>query len=275
VIESPNHNEVLALSSLSAIEDLLTAWRARGQELAADPWIHHIIYFKNCGPGSGASLVHPHSQIVALPIVPQQVESHQQRARDYYTSRGHSVFHGMIQRIEDEMELGDSFSLPSQDCNASTVLDLANRNGSSSSSSISSRLVDLTDSFIAFIPFAAISPFFIRIVPRFESATFHSGLTDEYIPELACILKRCLQRLHVELDEPDFNLVVRSAPLPNRGSQCAFNSEATFRWHITINPRLGAGAMAGFEFGSGIFSNANLPEDDAAILRNVDLGTIA
>eukprot|EP00471_Norrisiella_sphaerica_P009886 CAMPEP_0184502750 /NCGR_PEP_ID=MMETSP0113_2-20130426/51144_1 /TAXON_ID=91329 /ORGANISM="Norrisiella sphaerica, Strain BC52" /LENGTH=185 /DNA_ID=CAMNT_0026892067 /DNA_START=206 /DNA_END=763 /DNA_ORIENTATION=- len=135
---------------------------------------------------------------------------------------------------------------------------------------VSSRLVDVTESFAAFVPFAAISPFYLRIVPRFESAHFHTGLTDELVPQLAMILRRCLQRLHVALDEPDFNLVVRSAPLPDRGTQRAFNSEATFRWHVTIFPRLGAGAMAGFEFGSGIFSNANLPEDDAATLRAVD-----
>lgn len=49
----------------------------------------------------------------------------------------------------------------------------------------------------------------------------------------------------------------------------AYNLNSTYRWHITIFPRLGAGAMAGFEFGSGIFSNANLPEEDAALLRNV------
>jgi hypothetical protein len=29
---------------------------------------------------------------------------------------------------------------------------------------------------------------------------------------------------------------------------------------VEIHPRLGAGAIAGFELGSGIFSNSNLPE---------------
>lgn len=29
--------------------------------------------------------------------------------------------------------------------------------------------------------------------------------------------------------------------------------------------------MAGFEFGSGIFSNSHYPEDDAQVLREVEL----
>jgi hypothetical protein len=44
------------------------------------------------------------------------------------------------------------------------------------------------------------------------------------------------------------------------------HSSAFFSWHCCIFPRLGAGAMAGFEFGSGIFSNGNMPEDDASNL---------
>ena len=40
---------------------------------------------------------------------------------------------------------------------------------------------------------------------------------------------------------------------------------------MSITPRLGAGAMAGFEMGSGIFSNGNFPEDDAKALREVDV----
>ena len=80
-----------------------------------------------------------------------------------------------------------------------------------------------------------------------------------------------MKRLHVVLDEPDFNLVLRTAPLPRVHQQRAYNASAFFRWHAIITPRLGAGAMAGFEFGSGIMSNGNLPEEDAGILRAVEI----
>jgi UDPglucose--hexose-1-phosphate uridylyltransferase len=66
------------------------------------------------------------------------------------------------------------------------------------------------------------------------------------------------------LEEPDFNLVVQTAPVPQQGVQAAAQASAFFRWHIRITPRLGAGVMAGFELGNGFFSNSHMPEDDAA-----------
>ena len=77
--------------------------------------------------------------------------------------------------------------------------------------------------------------------------------------------------MHIVLDEPDFNLIVRSAPVADRGRQRAFNAGSYYRWHVTLFPRMGAGAMGGFEFASGIFSNSHIPEDDARELREVTL----
>jgi len=88
------------------------------------------------------------------------------------------------------------------------------------------------------------------------------------------ILKESITRIQILLDEPCFNLVIQSAPVKKRGRQAAFNSSAFFRWHIRITPRLGEGAMGGFELGSGFFNNSHMPEDDAEELRNVDLPKI-
>jgi len=78
-------------------------------------------------------------------------------------------------------------------------------------------------------------------------------------------------RLQILLDEPCFNLVIQSAPVKKRGKQAAFNSSAFFYWHIRITPRLGEGALGGFELGSGFFNNSHMPESDAAELRGVEL----
>ena len=93
-------------------------------------------------------------------------------------------------------------------------------------------------------------------------------MTDELIDECAILLKSCLSRLHAHL-ELDFNLVVQTAPVAKRGVQASLCASAFFRWHIRITPRLGAGAMAGFELGSGFFSNSHMPEDDARELRAI------
>ena len=63
-------------------------------------------------------------------------------------------------------------------------------------------------------------------------------------------------------------MVIRSAALERRG-HAIYRSELFFRWYCLIIPRLGVGAMGGFEFSTGIQSHSSLPEEDAAFLRSV------
>ena len=55
------------------------------------------------------------------------------------------------------------------------------------------------------------------------------------------ILHRSLRRLHLTLDEPNYNMIIRSAPVPDRPRTAAYNNDAFFSWHCRIFPRLGAG----------------------------------
>ena len=50
--------------------------------LAMDSSLRHIMYFKNSGVKAGASLLHPHSQILGLPILPNEVARRQRHARE-------------------------------------------------------------------------------------------------------------------------------------------------------------------------------------------------
>lgn len=66
VIESPYHNDHIATTtSNSMARDLLTAFRDRGIEHRQYDDVEHTVFFKNHGTTAGASLVHPHSQIVS------------------------------------------------------------------------------------------------------------------------------------------------------------------------------------------------------------------
>lgn len=244
VIESPQHNACTALQPATSITNILTAWRARGRALRdSDSALQHILYFKNNGTVAGASLVHPHSQIVGLPIVARDAQARQQANLDWFEQYGKSVF---AQQVEEEMQ----------------ARDLALTSGGMH------RVVEQNDHFISFVPFAAISPFHLYIVPLENTAHFEEA-SDEIIESCGQILSRSLRRHHYALDEPDWNMVLRSAPLRGRHNQRALDADHFFRWHLVITPRLSAGAMAGFELGSGMFSNGNAPEEDAAILRQV------
>ena len=73
VIESPHHNAHLATSSGDMALELLQCFRERGRAHRSHDEIEHTVFFKNHGPTAGASLVHPHSQIVSTPVVPVRV----------------------------------------------------------------------------------------------------------------------------------------------------------------------------------------------------------
>ena len=60
IIETPSHNQALALADVESIERIVRAFRARGRAmLTSDPSLRHIMYFRNSGLKAGASLLHP------------------------------------------------------------------------------------------------------------------------------------------------------------------------------------------------------------------------
>ncbi|MBL0159912.1 MAG: hypothetical protein IPP47_22890 [Bryobacterales bacterium] len=121
------------------------------------------------------------------------------------------------------------------------------------------RLVLEVPGFVALEPFAAQSPFETWILPtNFRPAFGQTSL--EELRELAGLLHEILARLAILLDDPDYNLLLLSAPVDGE-------DEEYFLWHIQIIPRLTR--IAGFELGSGMRINVVSPEEAAHALRGV------
>ncbi len=73
IIETPDHDKTLATMSEPEIERVLWAFRERMLDLKQDHRFRYILVFKNHGAAAGATLEHSHSQLIALPIVPDFV----------------------------------------------------------------------------------------------------------------------------------------------------------------------------------------------------------
>jgi UDPglucose--hexose-1-phosphate uridylyltransferase len=74
VIETPVHNRSLADMEPGEVEVVLRVFQRREAALRADPRVKLVLVFKNQGERAGTSLVHPHSQIIATPLVPPDVQ---------------------------------------------------------------------------------------------------------------------------------------------------------------------------------------------------------
>jgi UDPglucose--hexose-1-phosphate uridylyltransferase len=113
--------------------------------------------------------------------------------------------------------------------------------------------------FSTFIPYAALSPFHLWLIPRRHCASFLDATAEE-LQDLASVLRELLRRISIGLNDPDYNYVIRSAPEREQAS-------AYMHWYVAIVPRLTR--TAGFEMGSGMFINTALPEESAQFLRSL------
>lgn len=81
IVETPDHGRQPQFMADADIRLLFRVYRDRYAALSALPYVKYISLFRNFGKDAGASLSHPHSQIIAIPIVPEFIT--EQYNRDY------------------------------------------------------------------------------------------------------------------------------------------------------------------------------------------------
>jgi UDPglucose--hexose-1-phosphate uridylyltransferase len=225
VIEHPRHDRSPALFTIGEMTDVLDTFRRRYRDMRTDPRIETIVIFKNHGESAGTSLPHPHSQIAAMPIVPHQIRARIEEAIRYFDETGECIFCSTLRH---------------------EILDRQ-------------RIIASNESYVAFTPYAALSPFHIWIFPRRHSSSF-DDIYDHELNDLAQALQTVLAKLYFGLNDPDYNYSIRSIPARD-------GNKEYFHWYVAIVPRLSR--TAGFEFGSGMFINPSVPEESAQFLRDV------
>jgi len=177
VIENPDHNAGLASLPARAMEEVLWAYRDRMEDLKKDRRFQYTLIFKNEGLTAGATLEHSHSQLIALPIVPIQVQEEIDGCRKHYNLKERCIFCDIIRQ------------------------ELQARN----------RVVMETQSFVALAPFAPRFPFETWIMPKRHISCF-SCSTNEDFKDLAFVLQDTLRRLDKALASPPYNYVIHTSP---------------------------------------------------------------
>ncbi len=232
IIETPKHDANLAEMEDAQVEKILWAYKQRIVDLEKDPRFRYILVFRNYGKDAGASLAHPHSQLIATPITPRYVKLELNSSRQYFLEKERCIFCDLIDQEID-----------------------------------GTRMVASNEYYIAIAPFASRFPYEVWILPRRHQAGFQDLPDDERI-QLAKMLKNILWRLKAVLNDPPYNYVLHTAPnaTPRAGRPDYWGTiSADYHWHIEIIPRLTK--QAGFEWGSGLYINPTSPEEAAKYLR--------
>ena len=98
IIETPDHAATLADMPERQIEEVLWAFRERVHDLKKDRRFRYIILFKNHGEAAGASLEHPHCQLIALPVIPKRVKEEVDAGKAFYDLKERCIFCDIIRQ---------------------------------------------------------------------------------------------------------------------------------------------------------------------------------
>ncbi|MBI2097005.1 MAG: DUF4921 family protein [Candidatus Sungbacteria bacterium] len=177
VIVMRPHDRSIALMSVEEVTLLVTAYRERFKTLKPEQCVQYVSVIHNHGPESGASIVHPHSQLIAIPVIPPDVFKSLAGSLRYFTERQACVHCAMI-----EYE-------------ARTKL----------------RVIFENEKFIAFAPYASRAAFEIRIFPKSHRADFEN-IPEEDLKPFAQALQRTLAVLYHGLKNPSYNFFIHTAP---------------------------------------------------------------
>ena len=227
---SPRHDLTLATMDVPAIRGVVDVWAAQEAELAAMPEIGYVQIFENRGAMMGASNPHPHGQIWATEHIPNDPAAELRTQTEYLRQHGEPLLTAYLRT------------------------ELAQRE----------RIVAENDGWVALVPFWAVWPFELLLLPRDPVATMAS-LTDAQRGSLAAMLQTVTAGYNRVFDTP-FPYSMGFHPAPSDGVP-----HPEWQLHAHFYPPLLRSAtirkfMVGFEL-LGSPQRDITPEGAAATLR--------
>lgn len=177
IVVVKEHDLRLPDFSPSTMTELLQSLQKRYGVYRDYPEVEYVMAIYNHGKGAASSLSHPHAQLFASSIIPNQVTKELHGSERHYELTGECVFCAML-----EHELNEKV-----------------------------RVIAENDDFAAFTFFAARFPFEIWILPKTHQSAYEQASAAQ-LEGLAAILKSSLQLLDATLKDPALNFFIHSLP---------------------------------------------------------------
>ncbi len=233
IIETPDHFKKFHMHTRESLAKVFLAYQNRISDLSKDKRFKYILIFKNEGRQAGASLSHPHSQLIATPVTPKRMREKLMGAKDYFNYKDRCVFCDII-REELSQEV---------------------------------RLVYENEGFVSFCPFASRFPFEMWLLPKRHSPDFQALDYNEVL-QLSDAFVNVMKKLAIALNQPQYNFILATGPVRWARMGYWVTLDSDYHWHFEIMPRLTQ--VAGFEWGTGFYINPTVPEEAARFLREID-----
>ncbi len=177
VVITKDHNKQLAVLPLKKVEEVFRAYKIRFQELKDKKFVNHISIFHNHGREAGASIAHPHSQIITTPLVDSDLNTALDNAKKYHDKNNECLYCKMNEWEKKSKE----------------------------------RIVFENKDFLVVCPFASKTAFQVIISPK-EHFAHYEDISEEKLSTLAEAFKETLRKLKKGLNEPAYNFYLHTAP---------------------------------------------------------------
>lgn len=199
VIIFKDHRKSLAQLETTDVGRIVDVFKERYLELEKMPCANYILIMLNHGRKAGASVSHPHAQILALPFVPSDIRRSLEGSKRYYDERGRCAHCDILSWEFKEKK----------------------------------RIVFENDFFVALVPYAPKFSYEIRIFPKKHNSYFEET-EDVELKDFAEILRVALAKIYNGLNNPSYNFFIHTPP-----AERDHNHEYDYyHWHLEINPRL-------------------------------------
>lgn len=212
---SPDHSLTLPLMTVSDLEKVVSIWQQEYKVLGAMDDINHVQIFENKGAIMGCSNPHPHGQIWAQYSIPLEVEKKSRHQLAYWEKKGHSLLEDyLVQEID-----------------------------------LNERIIAQNGDFLALVPFWAVWPYEVMIVPK-KHYQHIAQLSEAERTNFAKIIKEVTTRYD--------NLFETSFPYSSGIHQAPTDGENHLEWHFHMSfypPLLRSATVKKFMVGYEMFAN--------------------
>lgn len=229
VLITRDHQRGFPQFSVEETRAFLLACQDRYRQIARYECGEYIQIFNNSGAEAGASMAHPHSQILSTPILPPAVARSLNGSAGFYLKHQQTAHKFLLDWEREEKQ----------------------------------RIIFEDRLSVAYCPYVSRKPYEIRVMPLQQQAHFEKASEDE-IGNVAEALRFVLSGLNRVFPGISFNFFIHTSPV-REDKLFPFPCSVFYHWHIEIIPHVAT--LGGFDFSTGIIVNIIDPDEAARALR--------
>ena len=207
VVVTRDHQKDIPQLKREEVKEVIDAYQERYLEFMNEKFVNYISIFHNHGAKAGASIAHPHSQIMAIPVTDPDIENSLISSRRYWDIHQRCLHCEMLRWDKEDGR----------------------------------RIVFENEHFLALCPFASSMAFQIRIYPK-EHLSYFERISEKQKLALSEIFRVTLQKLRKALGDPAYNFYLRTSPCDGKDhSHYHWHFEILPRTGIQAGFEFGAG----------------------------------